>query len=125
MTDGCLISGLRCEWAKSKARADRWSEEVVLLVEEMRRVICFLDWKSSWWTTQAVARSGLPPDIADGLIAYAAKQAHLNRSLAAAFAVQWHPLLLPNGFAIEWPAAYLPGNVEKDNSTSDKISIVG
>src|SRR5882762_2397788 len=30
---------LRVEWAKSQARADRWNEEVVLLDEEMRRVI--------------------------------------------------------------------------------------
>jgi hypothetical protein len=89
-----------------------------LLVEEMRRVISFLDWKSSWWTKQAVARSGLFPDIADGLIAYAAKQVHLNRSLAAAFAIQWHPLLLSNRLAIEWPASYVPGNV---HSISDKI----
>lgn len=93
----------------------------MLLVEEMRRVITFLDWKSAWWTIQGVARPGLPPDIADGLIAYTAKQAHLNRSLAAAFATQWHPLLVSNGFLIEWPASYVPGNVDKVNSISDKV----
>jgi hypothetical protein len=32
---------LRVEWAKAKARAARWEEEVVLLDEEMRRVIQF------------------------------------------------------------------------------------
>ena len=121
ITDCHFLPGLRCEWVKSKARADHWSEEVVLLVEEMCRVVSFLDWKSSWWMMQAVVRSDLPQDIADGLIAYAAKQTHLNRSLAAAFATQWHPLLLSNGLAIEWPAAYVPGNVEKVNSISDKV----
>ena len=78
----------------------------------MRRVVSFLDWKSSWWTLQAVARSNLQRDIIDGVAAYAAKQAHVNRSLAVAFVTQWHPLLISNGFTSEWPLGYVPGNVD-------------
>ena len=40
---------LRSEWAKSRARANRCKEEVLLLKEEMRRVLVFLEWKSKWW----------------------------------------------------------------------------
>ena len=36
------------EWGKSHARAMRWGEEVVLISEEMKRVIQYLDWKSGW-----------------------------------------------------------------------------
>jgi hypothetical protein len=108
------VSGLQCEWAKSKARADRWSEEVLLLAEEMRRVICFLDWKASWWVMQAAARTDLPQDIKDGIIAYVSKQAHINRSLAKDFAVRWRPILLSGGFTIEWPSLYMQGEVGAD-----------
>lgn len=40
------ISVLHIEWCKSQARARRWSEEVALLLEEMRRVTAFLDWQA-------------------------------------------------------------------------------
>ncbi|KAF5375829.1 hypothetical protein D9615_008231 [Tricholomella constricta] len=36
-----LQDALCIEWCKSKARSDRWSEEVELLQEEMRRVLEF------------------------------------------------------------------------------------
>ena len=48
--------GLRSEWAKCHARAARWSEEVRLLVEEMRRVLWFAQWKVNWWGCQATLR---------------------------------------------------------------------
>jgi hypothetical protein len=40
---------LRAEWSKSRARAARAREEVLLLREEMRRVLEFLGWKARWW----------------------------------------------------------------------------
>ena len=43
---------LRSEWAKSRAQAARATEEVLLLREEMRRVLDFLGWKADWWTTR-------------------------------------------------------------------------
>ena len=36
---------MRVEWAKTKAWCTRWEEEVVLIEEEMRRVIVFLEWR--------------------------------------------------------------------------------
>jgi len=81
--------GLRCEWAKSKARADRWDEEVQLVAEEMRRVLAFLEWKASWWDRQGEAQLNVSRDILEGTRAYAAKQAHINRALAVSFEVRW------------------------------------
>ena len=82
-------AGLRCEWAKSKARADRWDEEVQLVAEEMRRVLTFLEWKAAWWDRHGEAQLNVSHDIQEGARAYAAKQAHVNRALAASFHMHW------------------------------------
>jgi hypothetical protein len=84
-----LYTGLRCEWAKSKARADRWHEEAQLVKEEMRRVLAFLEWKAVWWTDEGRRDLDVRPDIADGIRAYAAKQASINRALAHSFKTRW------------------------------------
>ena len=43
---------MQVEWSKSKARAERWREEVILLSEEMRRVLVYFEWKARWWMIQ-------------------------------------------------------------------------
>ncbi|KAJ7699783.1 hypothetical protein B0H14DRAFT_3100193 [Mycena olivaceomarginata] len=45
-----MAEALRIEWAKTRARAWRWTEEVDLVEEEMRRVLAFLNWKANHWT---------------------------------------------------------------------------
>ncbi|KAF8059257.1 hypothetical protein FPV67DRAFT_1395314, partial [Lyophyllum atratum] len=47
--DDSLHEGIRLEWVKARARADRWREEVMLLEEEMRRVLEYCEWRASWW----------------------------------------------------------------------------
>ncbi|KAJ7839774.1 hypothetical protein B0H13DRAFT_2417357 [Mycena leptocephala] len=42
-------AALRLEWAKTRARAMRYAEEVDLLQEEMRRVVQFMDWRRDSW----------------------------------------------------------------------------
>ena len=81
--------GLQCEWARSKAHADRWGEEVQLVVEEMHRVLAFLEWKASWWDRQRDAQLNVSTDILEGAQAYSSKQAHVNRTLAASFRSRW------------------------------------
>ena len=83
-----LNVALRVEWAKSKARATRWHEEVMLLEEEMRRAIAYGRWKADWWQRQAELRSHLDPILggadaclAEGLHAYATEHTHLELSL--------------------------------------------
>ncbi|KAJ7015755.1 hypothetical protein C8F04DRAFT_1284868 [Mycena alexandri] len=48
-TSEAILTGLRAEWAKAWARTRRWTEEVTLLKEEMRRVPVALRWKAEWW----------------------------------------------------------------------------
>lgn len=74
---------------KSKARADRWTEEIQLVQEEMRRVLAFLEWKALWWTEEGGGKLDVKPDIADGIRAYAAKQASINHKLAHSFKMRW------------------------------------
>jgi hypothetical protein len=101
---------MHVEWAKTKARADRWSEEVLLVTEEMRRTIYFLEWKATWWSELSFSRPDAQPAVQSGICAYAAKQAAVCRSMAMSFAKSWHPSLKKQGIAIEWPSQYIPLN---------------
>jgi hypothetical protein len=111
---------MRVEWAKTKARADRWWEEVLLVPEEMRRTICFLDWKASWWLDLRSARPDALLPLKRGLDAYANKQASICCSMAKSFAIHWYPLLRKHNIAVHWPSAYMPvDHVEQDVDICD------
>ncbi|PPQ76066.1 hypothetical protein CVT26_004585 [Gymnopilus dilepis] len=81
--DERLDESLRIEWCKSRARRDRWKEEVELLQEEMRRVKEFFQTRAQQWEDLARSDSGnwaLPGVIWDrstveGRTAYARGQA--------------------------------------------------
>jgi hypothetical protein len=60
-----------------------------LLKEEMKRVLRFLEWRSSWWKSRQTQWDGLDDETADGLNAYALRQAALHESLASAFREKW------------------------------------
>ena len=85
---------MRVEWAKTHARANHWQEEVLLVQEEMQRVIAFLDWNATWWYSQGHRHSDVRDDIKAGLAAYAAHQSHLMQHLVETFAALWYPTLL-------------------------------
>jgi hypothetical protein len=108
-TFNLISSGLRVEWAKARARKDRWSEEVILLVEEMRRVLCFFDWKAEWWLSRTKTRTDISEELREGLVACATKQASVLLTLANKFADMWHPRLSAFGIDAEWPEHYLHG----------------
>lgn len=80
---------LRSEWAKSRARAARATEEVLLLREEMRRVLAFLEWKANWWALKREARPVKDKALAEGLRAYADEQATLQHILRTSFQSIW------------------------------------
>ena len=84
-----LRSALRIEWCRSRARAMHWSEEVLLLREEMRRVLAFFQWQAEWWDERRNLLVGLSSDKEEGFIAYASKQAHIRRSLWTNFENMW------------------------------------
>lgn len=96
---GCFILfttnvGLKAEWCRSRARAARWAEEQDLVLEEMRRVLSYLDWQAQWWRGQSHLRAAtVSTELLDGLSAYAAKQSSMFLGLRKRFADQWYPIL--------------------------------
>ncbi|KAG2360804.1 hypothetical protein BDR07DRAFT_1377713 [Suillus spraguei] len=78
------------EWCKTRARCNRWFEEIQLLLEEMRRVLEFLDWQTKWWEAQVTLRVAEQSEDNKGLVAYAKRQAAIRRSLSAKFRASWH-----------------------------------
>lgn len=98
---------IRHEWMTCRARADRWREESELLQEEMRRVIVFLEWKSSSWGKSVGSRLGsITADIQHGVDSYARKQAGVYHELAVSLANQWLPHLFALGLDITWAKTY-------------------
>lgn len=85
----CHVVALRVEWCKSKARAARWREEVILVEEEMRRVIAFSHWKAKWWIDQAERRQAVDDALKDGLKAFALEHADSETKFANYLDLQW------------------------------------
>ncbi|KAK7046356.1 CxC2 domain-containing protein [Favolaschia claudopus] len=80
---------LRVEWAKARARAHRWREEVDLLEEEMRRILVFLDWKAGWWRELNGRGDVRDPGLKEGLVAYAERQAGIQEAMKQRFQSDW------------------------------------
>lgn len=98
---------MRVEWAQCVARADHWEEEAALLQEEMRRVVQFLEWRSSDWLAKADLRArAVTPVVLSGLAAYANKQTAVFHNLAVRFCQHWRSafvsLSLPHNWATEF-----------------------
>lgn len=80
----------RSEWAKTRARAHRAKEEVMLLKEEMRRTLAFLEHRANWWRNRPIkSQVNLSKDMAEALSAYSLSQADLQDKLAAHFRKLW------------------------------------
>ena len=75
---------------KSRARSQHWAEEVLLLKEEMHRVLAYLDHKASHWTILATSHGHtVSSQLDEGLHTYAKKQAQLLRDMAQSFETKW------------------------------------
>lgn len=74
---------LRLEFLKCRARAMRWTEEVELLNEEMRRTLEFFSWKWRWWMcrTRSCIGGSSGRGYEEGFTAYAMSQAAVYREL--------------------------------------------
>ncbi|KAI0029032.1 hypothetical protein K488DRAFT_57293, partial [Vararia minispora EC-137] len=83
-----LTDDLRLEWFKARSRARRHREEVVLLLEEMDRVLAFCDWEALRWQKRGSARSVDDPDLREGLSAGALKMATTYSAQKVVFAEQ-------------------------------------
>ncbi|CAK5265239.1 unnamed protein product [Mycena citricolor] len=84
-----LHESIRVEWARARARRDRWAEEVLLLREEMRRVCAYLDWQSSWWKVRVDLREDFSAEVAAGAAAFAAKQSAWHLKLRGSLLKKW------------------------------------
>jgi hypothetical protein len=86
-----LRDSLRVEWCKSRVWAMRFREEVELLTEEMSRVLRFLTWQEQWWKARGRLDVHRPVTAmnAEGLHAYAERQAALRCSLREHFSKMW------------------------------------
>lgn len=62
---------------------------MLLLREEMRRVLTYLSHKAGWWVKQGTERVVSDPVLALGLQAYTTKKASLCRQLANDFSCLW------------------------------------
>lgn len=80
---------LRVEWARSRARALRWWEEVGLLTEEMRRSVEYCSWLSLWWEKKMTARGDVEPALAEGLRSYAHEHMLAEQQLGQKWLDQW------------------------------------
>ncbi|KAJ2921594.1 hypothetical protein H1R20_g15500, partial [Candolleomyces eurysporus] len=90
-TKAFVAETIRVEWGKSRARAQRYQEEIKLVQEEMNRTLRFFVWKAADWRSKGLAVWMKPISVehADGLKAYAEHQAALYESLHNAFKLQW------------------------------------
>ncbi|KAG1897430.1 uncharacterized protein F5891DRAFT_1129906 [Suillus fuscotomentosus] len=82
-------TSVHIEWCKACACAARWSEEVQLLVEEMRRILVFLQWQACWWSDHANLCILEKPSDQEGLQAYAYHQSALHSVMRSSFQALW------------------------------------
>ncbi|TDL14398.1 hypothetical protein BD410DRAFT_734138 [Rickenella mellea] len=91
--DPGLKDTVRVEWAKVRARALRYGEEVDLVQEEMRRTLKWLLVQSEAWIARGTLDTSngreVSSHVQDGLTAYAHRQAAMYRALGVKFAKMW------------------------------------
>ncbi|KAJ7300377.1 hypothetical protein DFH08DRAFT_725398 [Mycena albidolilacea] len=104
--DSKLQEALRLEWCKAYARAKRFSEDVRLLREEMRRTITYGYTAAAGW--EELARAELPgsePMLTEGRRAYAAEHAATERATCALLEKNWAGILAKADVYLEGTAA--------------------
>lgn len=116
---------------RSRARAARWHEEVILLEEEMRRVLEFCNWKAQWWRERVApvhpeSRGTIGPELAEGLHAYACEQVHREQQWAATWERKWAPVharvavVLRDGLVDVAEDLLVPIEVELDDAAAEE-----
>ncbi|KAF9037328.1 hypothetical protein BDZ89DRAFT_1220764 [Hymenopellis radicata] len=116
------ISGCHMEWLKSRARSNRWSEDVNLLKEEMRRIAVTLEARAVWWDAHRESEDTcLELEIKEGIRAYAAQQACVQRTLVDSFGSIWEA----GGIEVDDSEDWNETNEPEEEDESDDESIVG
>lgn len=114
-----FVSSMRVQWFRSRARAERWEEEKIILQEEMRRVLEFFEWKQSWWLKQVQRRDDATPLVQRGLTAYAHKQSEMYGRLVDKFFARWNSVFDACSLRPEWRSRYLVDPMEDVQEYSD------
>ncbi|THU85159.1 hypothetical protein K435DRAFT_869556 [Dendrothele bispora CBS 962.96] len=113
----------RAEWCRSRARAQRAKEEVMLLKEEMKRTGLYLEWKEKWWKERVGVRSAeRDAPLCEGLDAYAYKKAKHERQLLHSFREEWSKSLSEGDLeeVLTWEeVSDEPGNDSEDESSEE------
>ena len=104
MDENEFNENMRVEWVKARARMMRWKEELMIVQEEMRRVIVYQQWRAAWWKERNSFHSD--PAIASGISGYAHKQAAICLQMAEQCAVYWLPHLKEKGIVCSWASDY-------------------
>ncbi|KAJ7448160.1 hypothetical protein FB451DRAFT_1343347 [Mycena latifolia] len=99
-----LQASLRIEWSKAYARSRRWKEEIRLVEEESRRILVSFEFAAFVWEqrAQAVDVAGMPEQAAEGVIAYAIKQARMFRGIKVQAEATLREPKLANGKKHRW-----------------------
>ncbi|KAJ7248186.1 hypothetical protein B0H12DRAFT_1203131 [Mycena haematopus] len=107
--DPRLDDALRVEWSKAFSRARRYSEDVRLLREEMRRTIAYGYAAVNQWDALAAATElpGSEAELTEGRHAYAAEHASKERQTCALLERKWAGILAKADM-------YLEGTAELD-----------
>jgi hypothetical protein len=84
----------------------QWEEEVELAIEEMCRVLCYMDWHSHYWHSLVSKREVLDATVREGIAAYADKQAYIAQMTAHRFSKQWLPVLESHRITRDWLVHY-------------------
>jgi hypothetical protein len=110
------------EWAKVRAWADRWREELILLEEEMQRSVVFCAWKQKWWQDRAEPRPGVSVPLAEGLRVYALEQADREAGWNLGWTAKWSAVrersaqVLKDHVGDVKDKVYIPLEVELDDN---------
>ncbi|KAJ7036483.1 hypothetical protein C8F04DRAFT_1210089 [Mycena alexandri] len=121
-TTEAILKGTFVCAPKAWARTRRWTEEVELLKEEMRRVPVALRWKAQWWRDRMDVEE-FTGEHAEGVRAYGARQAALMDSIAEHFEGMWvglHDLEVVEGAVID--AEEQPADDEKDDNEENWVA---
>ncbi|GJE98466.1 CxC2 domain-containing protein [Phanerochaete sordida] len=88
-TVGGMTEALRGEWLRARARPLRYREEIGHIREERRRTVVTLEKVALDWEARGAAREVSCPLLREGLRAYAAEQASIQRGFSAHFQRLW------------------------------------
>ncbi|KAJ7894257.1 hypothetical protein B0H14DRAFT_2334592 [Mycena olivaceomarginata] len=108
------------EWARTRAKAIRYAEEIDLVEEEMQRVLHFLRWRRDWWHARAELRVQVDRASREGQGAYARKQAGYMQGLRERFKQLWRYVPQELRMAREEYTAMTPDKDETVDGVQDQ-----